>query len=107
MAGKVQQLSDFIVSKATNQNLSITQMVNVDNATIIAAIPQQHRRGISKVVLRKAKYSATHKYINNKTQELADSPAFKEALSAIIPELVITKEMIREIVMKKLKELRE
>ena len=39
MAGKVQQLSDFIVTKANDLGLSITQVVNVDDATIIAAIP--------------------------------------------------------------------
>jgi len=105
MAGKVQQLSDFIVTKATNRNLTITQVVNVDNATIIAAIPKEHRK-ISSVVLRKAKHSAIHKYVNNKTQELADSPAFKDAVSVVIGELVITQEMIRNIVIQKLKELR-
>jgi hypothetical protein len=105
MAGKVQQLSDFIVTKATNQNLTIRQVVNVDNATIIAAIPQEHRR-VSSVVLRKAKQSAVHKYVNQKTLELADSQSFKDAVSAVIPELVITQEMINEIVIQKIKELR-
>ena len=105
MADKVQQLSDFIVTKATNQNLSITQLVNVDNATIIAAIPQEHRK-VSSVVLRKAKQSAIHKYINQKIQALADSQAFKDSIAAVIPELVITEAMIKKIVMEKIKELR-
>ena len=106
MASKVQQLSDFIVGKATNQNLSITQLVNVDNKTIVSAIPEQYRSRMSSIVLRKAKQSAVHKYINQKTQSLADSQSFKDAVSAVIPELVITQGMIRKIAIQKVKELR-
>ena len=107
MASKVQQLSDFIVTKATNQNLSITQMVNVDDATIFSAIPAEHREGISRIVLRKAKQSAVHKYVNQKVQQLAGDQGFKDSITSVIPELVITQEMIRKVVIQKLKELRE
>ena len=106
MASKVQVLSDFIVAKATNQNLTITQVVNVDDAAIISAIPEQYRGGVSSVVLRKAKQSAMHKYINLKSQALADSQSFKDSIAAIIPELVITEEMIRKVIIQKVKELR-
>ena len=94
------------LTKATNQNLSITQIVNVDDAAIMSAIPKEHRKRVSAIVLRKAKQSAIHKYVNQKTQELADSQAFKDAISAVIPELAITQGMVREITLKKLKELR-
>jgi hypothetical protein len=107
MAGKVQQLSDFIVTKATNLGLSITQLVNVDYATIIAAIPAQYREHISGVVLRKAKQSAIDKYIDQRAQALADSTALKSAVSGVIEELTITKTMIKKVVFKKVRELRE
>ena len=106
MADKVQQLSDFIVTKAISQNLTITQVVNVDDATIIAAIPQQYRRGVSKVVLHKAKRSAIHKYVNQKVQALVNDTAFEGSIAAHIPELNITEEMLRGVIIKKIKELR-
>jgi predicted ATP-grasp superfamily ATP-dependent carboligase len=107
MASKVQILSDFIVTKATNQNLSITQVVNVDNATIVSAIPQEHRDKITPMILRKAKQTAVHNFINQKAQQLADDQTFKDSITAIIPELVITQDMIRKIIIQKIKELRE
>jgi hypothetical protein len=107
MAGKIQQLSDFIVNKANNLGLSITQIVNVDDATIIAAIPAQYREHVSGVVMRKAKQSAINKYIDQKAQALADSAALKSAVSDVIEELTITKAMIKKVVFKKARELRE
>jgi hypothetical protein len=106
MAGKVRQLSEFIVTKATNLGLSVTQVVNVDDAAIMAAIPAQHRQRVSGVVLRKAKQSAIDKYITQKATELADSQDFKDNVAAVIPELVITQEIIKRIIVQKVKELR-
>ena len=106
MAGKVQQLSDFIVTKANDLGLSITQVVNVDDATIIAAIPEQHLEHVSDVVFRKAKRLALLTYVDQKAAELADNQSFKDAVSAIIPELVITKVMIEKVIVRKIKELR-
>ena len=106
MASKVQMLAEFIVTKAANQGLTITQVVNVDDATIIAAIPEQYRDRISSVVLRKARQSAIDKYIEQKASELTDSQDFKDAVFAVIPELVITQEVIKKIIIQKVKELR-
>ena len=106
MASKVQILSDFIVTKATNQNLSITQVVNVDDAMIVSAIPEQYRNKVSAVVLRKAKQSAVHKYVNQKAQQLADSQSFKDSIAAVIPELAVTEAIIKKIIIQKVKELR-
>ena len=106
MARKVQMLAEFIVNKATNLGLSVTQVVNLDDAAIIAAIPAQYRDRISGVVLRKAKRSALLRYIDQKAAGLADSQAFKDAVSDVVPELSITQEMIKRVVVKKVKELR-
>ena len=106
MASKVQLLSDFIVTKASNQGFTVTQLLNVDDAAIMAAIPAQHRERVSGVVLRKAKQSAIDKYITQKATELADSQAFADAVTAAIPELVITQAMVKQIIIKKVKELR-
>ena len=106
MASKVQLLSDFIVTKASNQGFTVTQLLNVDDAAIMAAIPAQHRQRVSGVVLRKAKQSAIDKYITQKATELADSQDFADAVSAAIPELVITQAMVKQIIIKKVKELR-
>jgi len=106
MAGKVQMLADFIVTKANGLGLSVTQVVNVDDAAVIAAIPAQYRDHVSGVVLRKAKQSAVNKFIDQKASELADSQAFKDAVAATIPELSIMQAMIKRIIVQKVKELR-
>jgi hypothetical protein len=106
MAGKVQQLSDFIVTKANDLGLSITQVVNLDDAAIIAAIPAQYRDHVSSVVLRKAKRSALFRYIDQKATELADSQAFKDAVAATIPELSITQAIVKRVIVQKVKELK-
>ena len=106
MAGKVGQLSEFIVTKATDMGLSVTQVVNLDDAAIIAAIPAQYRDHVSGVVLRKAKRDALFKYIDQKASELADSQDFKDAVAAAIPELTITQAIIKRVAVQKVKELR-
>jgi predicted RNA-binding protein with PIN domain len=99
-------LADFIVTKANNLGFSLTQVVNVNDATIISAIPAQYREHVSGVVLRKAKQSAIDKYIDQKAQSLADNSAFKSAVSGVIPELNITQTIVKRVIVQKVKEFR-
>ena len=68
MAGKVELLSNFIVTKANDQSLSIMQLVNITKAQIVNAVPAVHRDKLSSVIIRKAKQRAIVTYVKQKAE---------------------------------------
>jgi hypothetical protein len=98
-------LADFIVTKVNNMVLSLTQVKELTNGQIVAAVPEQHRKKLTGVILRKAKRSAVNKYIEQKAYDLASNQSFKDAVASIVPEIEITEEMIRRVIVKEARKL--
>ena len=70
MATKIEQLSIWLVSRATNQSLTVDQLKAVTKAQITAALPVQYHPYLTDALYRKALAMAVESYYRQKIQEL-------------------------------------
>lgn len=86
MANQIQQLTDWMVNRANQQGLSITQFKAIKFQQVRNNLPAAYRDRLTQTVYLKAKRLALTRLFQEKLETLRDTITVRQAILAVFPE---------------------
>ena len=86
MANQIQQLTDWLVNRAHQQGLSITQFSDIKFQQVRKNLPANYRDRLTRILYLKAKRLALTQLFQDKMDELKNNTNVRQAILAVFPD---------------------
>ena len=86
MANQIQQLTDWLVNRAHQQGLSITQFNEIKFQQVRQNLPANYRNQLTRTLYLKAKRLALTQLFQDKMDELKTNTNIRQAILAVFPD---------------------
>ena len=86
MANRIEQLTDWLISRAQQQGLSIQQFKDITLGQVRNNLPVNYRDRLTQTIYLKAKRMALTGLFEQKLNELKDHTTVRQAILDVFPE---------------------
>lgn len=86
MASKVEQLATWMVNRAEQQGLTVTQCKNLTIEQVYANLPEQYKSQLRNIIFLKAKRMMIQTIVKQKLEALRDNTTIRQEVLNIFPD---------------------
>ena len=90
MAHRIEQLADWMVNRANQQNMTIDQLKSVTQKQVYNNLPDPYKERLTDLIFMKAHRLAVLAYYRQKLDELKDNTSIRQEILAVFPEATFT-----------------
>ena len=90
MANRIEQLANWIVNQANQQELTVDQLKAVTQNQVYNNLPEQYKERLTELIFTKAHRLAVLEYYRQKLGELKENTNIRQEILAVFPDAEFT-----------------